>query len=346
MITSRISHKISVFQFIAMILVVYIHSYNIETQINGVKNNSISNFVIHFENFISFVICRPAVPAFFVISGFLFFLKLEKYNFGLYIIQLKKRFKTLVIPYLIWTFAWFFLILIAKNVFGLQHFFNTNESNVLKGLFINPINYQFWFLRDLIMLILLTPILYFFIKKTPYIFLAILFILINLFDKNIYVIFTQSSLFYFSLGAFFALNKINIDQKINFKLLTLLLLIWFILPIFKKSFTLFNVTLNLQELFIPAGLYLYWMALDFVVNKKHTHILLKLSTSSFFIYAFHEPILIGLKKITIKIFGFNSNILLLMYILLPIIVIIASILLNNFLAKYLPKVRNVLVGYR
>ena len=43
-------------------------------------------------------ICRLAVPLFFLISGYLFFNGLEKWNKGLYLTKLKRRAKSLLVP--------------------------------------------------------------------------------------------------------------------------------------------------------------------------------------------------------------------------------------------------------
>ena len=47
-------------------------------------------------------ICRVAVPIFFLVSGYLFFVKLEEWNTNIWIDKLKKRVKTLLIPYVLW----------------------------------------------------------------------------------------------------------------------------------------------------------------------------------------------------------------------------------------------------
>ena len=47
-------------------------------------------------------LCRVAVPIFFLISGYLFFYNLEEWNKNIWIDKLKKRIKTLLVPYILW----------------------------------------------------------------------------------------------------------------------------------------------------------------------------------------------------------------------------------------------------
>jgi fucose 4-O-acetylase-like acetyltransferase len=54
------------------------------------------------SNLFSYVLGGIAVPLFFFISGFLFFLNIENFNLQSYGNKLQTRGKTLLIPYLFW----------------------------------------------------------------------------------------------------------------------------------------------------------------------------------------------------------------------------------------------------
>jgi surface polysaccharide O-acyltransferase-like enzyme len=47
-------------------------------------------------------ICRLAVPTFFIISGFLFFINVTDFTWEQYKYKIKRRFRSLVIPYFLW----------------------------------------------------------------------------------------------------------------------------------------------------------------------------------------------------------------------------------------------------
>lgn len=68
------------------------------------------DFTYYLANYINAPIVQLAVPTFFFMSGYLFFIGKEEYNFNIYISKLKKKITTLVIPYIIWNLiAIFFL---------------------------------------------------------------------------------------------------------------------------------------------------------------------------------------------------------------------------------------------
>ena len=89
-----LSNKIKNISLILTFLVVILHAYNLE---NSEDVLSINSFI---QNIISYGICTIAVPMFFLISGYLFFYKFDPTLQGL-INKYKKRFKSLVIPFVI-----------------------------------------------------------------------------------------------------------------------------------------------------------------------------------------------------------------------------------------------------
>ena len=94
-----LSNKLKILSLIAMVLVVFIHSY-IETTTN---NTLMSEDRAFLQYFISQGVARVAVPIFFTISGYLYFLSYQNTTND-YIIKTKKRLKTLVLPYLLMSF--------------------------------------------------------------------------------------------------------------------------------------------------------------------------------------------------------------------------------------------------
>lgn len=159
---------------------------------------------IYIKILVSHVIAHIAVPIYFFISGYLFFLKTPVLTKEIYKNKLKSRWKTLVIPYLLWnifpilvvTSLWFlkYVIVIHDTGFFLDKlyayfdshgwlslFWNTKEwgGNVINWLGqpvigSGPLNYPLWYIRDLIVVVLLSPVIYFCIKKMKQWFLIIM----------------------------------------------------------------------------------------------------------------------------------------------------------------------------
>lgn len=93
--TPFLSQKIKLLSLISIILVLYIHSgfHDYPNEIQGMPFN------FKLQDFISGKIGRCAVPLFYAISGYLFFLNLNNKN--ILWAKIKKRIMTLVVPYII-----------------------------------------------------------------------------------------------------------------------------------------------------------------------------------------------------------------------------------------------------
>ncbi|MDD2199878.1 MAG: acyltransferase family protein, partial [Bacteroidales bacterium] len=217
------------------------------------ENYTLNNFI---QNFISLNLGTMAVPFFFMTSGFLFFLKVNSFE----IIQqkIKKRIKTLLIPYII-ACTYFVLIFvlfqsipqISNYINGdiISQLLNDNVFHSIKQVFwavdnrISPFAYQLWFLRNLIIIIILTPIIHFFSKKINLLFPAIL-ILVGFYLKlNNHSILASifTSMFWFSIGSIISIHNVDlIKENALSKSLTFLFVIIFI------SYSVINSLYNFE----------------------------------------------------------------------------------------------------
>ena len=120
------------------------------------------------------VICDMAVPTFFSISAYLFFLRFQMSD---YIKKLRGRVKSLLIPYIIFSALGFFLIngkLLLKGESPKVH----NAMDVLSSLLWADFNPPIWYLLTLFSFVIVTPLLYFVLKgKQAKIFVFVLSII-------------------------------------------------------------------------------------------------------------------------------------------------------------------------
>ncbi len=91
-------------RFPLAILVVFVHSFGADIDVSELHARGLTGLAVYdyIRLFFSVVIARSAVPIFFVISGYLLFWKVEEYSKQVYVGKLKKRWHSLVIPYLSW----------------------------------------------------------------------------------------------------------------------------------------------------------------------------------------------------------------------------------------------------
>ena len=186
MLDDESSLRLNLLRFPLIVGVVFIHAYsNTVGFAGGDMVVSQTNFVVDFvRNFVSQGVARIAVPLFFLMSGYLFFMGFE-WSKESYLIKLQSRIKTLLIPFLFWNIATLLLTAIIQAMPATKMFLSgrsllvTNYSifdylNAIIGLNTLPISYQFWFIRNLIIFILLVPIINLINKTLPIPFLGIL----------------------------------------------------------------------------------------------------------------------------------------------------------------------------
>ena len=86
-------------RFPLFVLVVYIHTMDWNLHNSGPFAWKLYD---NIRILISGIIGHAAVPTFFIISGYLFFLSKDTFDFETYLSKLKRRFTTLFVPYIIW----------------------------------------------------------------------------------------------------------------------------------------------------------------------------------------------------------------------------------------------------
>ena len=91
-------------RFPLIVFVVYIHSFGKPIDFYAIDFSNLTSIDCYnlFRISISHVLTHIAVPMFFFISGFLFFNKLQEWNRTVYFGKLRKRIKTLLVPFIIW----------------------------------------------------------------------------------------------------------------------------------------------------------------------------------------------------------------------------------------------------
>lgn len=213
----------------------------------------------------------------------------------------------------------------------------------------NPICYQLWFIRDLIIVVLFTPFIYNFIKYTKIygiILLGLLWIFNIWFDV---VSFSLTSFFFFSFGAWFSINKR--DFTVDFSslrwisvimylgLLILNIILWF--NDITKYFFLNNLGIIIGMIAIIS-----WTAYE--VNENRITPNFFLAASSFFVYAYHGMPIALLIKFYMKFTAtfISEWTMVLGYILIPFIIAYIGVGIYAILHKFFPSFTALITGGR
>lgn len=349
------TNTLSALRFPLIIGVVFIHSRftNIITQ-DGIISIARDAFPLYtlLSFLISNVFSRISVPLFFAISGYFFFYKVNLFNAYVYINKLKRRLKSLFIPYIIWNFIVILILFVAESFIpGMMSGFKKsitewNISDWFYNLYIVPISYQLWFIRDLILLCIFSPIIYVCIKygKLPFVLmLSILWI----FDFGPKIPgFSIVGMFSFSVGAYFSINKINFVIKLS-KITSMLGIVYVILSIIEVSITNQIWSLYYHNLNMIIGisfLIALFAKLQIEGYKVESTVLTR---SSFFIFAYHVMPLVLILKICFKIIpSYNEFSLICIYLFSTIFIVVVGIGFGTVLEKYFPSFYKIISGGR
>ncbi|MFV0538056.1 MAG: acyltransferase family protein [Dysgonomonas sp.] len=336
MISDYLSKKLRFLSFFLVILVVFIHNY-----FGNIPPTNTFSYI--FQTTLSKGVCYVANPLFFIISGFLFFRKREVPSIKNYSEMLTKRLRTLAIPYLLTSL----LVIIIYGLLGITKF--TSITDVLKVWLVEPIPFQLWFLRYLMLLSIISPIIYYLIKKTKYIYIVV--ILLVWFFLYYKIDWALISLAFFSLGGFVSINGIQIPYyNKNHFLLSISIIGWVFLSyiaciVYEDDLIVQCLVRNIA---IACGLVAVWLLYDILYKYINKWLDSDILSYSFFIYLFHLPLILFVRKaLLIVVPGSHSfvgnNII---YIITPMVTIFFCIILGKLMKRFIPPVYNIFTGSR
>lgn len=332
-------NKITYINYILSILIVCLHSDNVHMLSDTMKG---SRLVYYFENAIT-TFARIAVPCFFVISAYLFY---KSFDMSKLYSKYKSRFKSLFIPYIIWSGAAFAYIAILSNVSFFSSKMNMGRieltlSNILKSILLSEYA-PLWFVRNLMILVLIAPIIYYIIKRKMLTkIIVILFIAINLLFKTDYYAVIYWVPLYLTgayLGHYYS-KKIEEEAIFSRKSKVISAILFSIVFIFAYLYEN-ATTMYIFRLVVPFTL---WVLIDSISFDKKPKWWMEIS---FFIYCTHFVIISSLQKIMLLVLGKSTLAFLITYLITPIIVILIITFAAYIMKRYIPSVWKFTTGGR
>lgn len=359
-VSNEYSQAINIVKVLCMFGVVYIHA-------SIVPYIDCSPAMLYYQQLMTRVLPSFAVPGFFMCSGFLYFL--NYHGIESYKRKSISRLKSLIIPYLFWISFTLLITWFLQDVLGLAHLFGAGHMKLIRNFTLNdffnsfwavrdgaPFLSTMWFLRDLIVCMVLTPLFYLLLKG-KYGRWALGVILILSLTKLSFFHVGVSSIFWFSVGAFVAINNIDVFTKIKTQKKILIAMGGMLVLAYCMVYTE-NREIGLQSYFISILQMLTTLVLFsntlllsmILVGRKWGYRLAKLGTPSYFIYLAHEPYMGYILQLFIKsvsllsssflFFGFVS----ITPIVFPFIIILMCLVIFKIMRKYCPKVLSFMVG--
>jgi peptidoglycan/LPS O-acetylase OafA/YrhL len=293
------------------------------------------------------------VPGFFFISGFLFFHSKKRYRQ-----KLETRFHTLLIPYLLWNallLGLYIIIFIAgfpQDINGksiadytfidyVRAFWDRGSYD--DGNFV-PVLCPFWYIRNLLIMSVLSPLLYYIIKYVREAFLLIVAIWWLFTPHNAFI---SQTILFFSLGAYFSI--INKNPLVLFHKHKKLCMI------FCATFAVTDIVVH--TLYVtPINLQIHRLALIFNIPAlfllanyccRHGITTKLLPNAAFIVFSIHYPIVVVMRKAcAAKLSNASDQIHIPLYFLCVMLATSLSLLIYICMDKFCPKVKSVLSGNR
>ena len=331
--TTRFSEKLKVVSFMAILAVFYLHATFPE------EVNTTMRIPVLVRQCIADVFGHCAVPMFYAISGYLFFRGIGQLRqvFD----KMKKRVFTLLVPFVIAALLFTLLYMVIEPT----RFAGKSIWTILYAIFYDagtrmPLAYHLWFLRDLIIVVALSPALYYLRK---YLGLWSVVIIVPLYWLFPYTLFLYATIWF--MAGSLLLDKL---ERLPHWAVYSLMGVFILLVLFRLNFGYAWKYLNILE--IAAGITSLWCLYDILVPKSF-----RLSSKpslnlacqfTFFLYLYHEPIFHGILKVIPMVLGHNWLGYTLSFLLSPLLFLPIGIGIGYVLRKYLPALYRILTGGR
>ncbi len=332
--TLEYRNKITYLSFIMALLIIVRHSVGLDIYQEHITGGLyyIEFFTSHFTDVI--------VPVFFAISGYLFF---QNFDYTKLKGKWYTRSRSLLVPFIIWNLIGFMFTWTLYQIPQIRNSINKPlpDYDVVTWFIDVFIKTQYnitWFIRNLIVYVIVTPLFYIVLKsKWSGAFLLTAAIVTSYIISNDYITYSSPWL----LGAYVGIHFKDYCKKCYDKrLLTVcacLLLCSFIIECMSGCSCTEDIIL-LRLIQIP----LIWISADILAINKEPSWWMRIS---FFIYCSHHMILESVEKIFLILLGKNYTGALLDFIFAPMITLLIILCLAAILRRIHP-VWAVLCGGR
>lgn len=328
-----------------------------------------------------------SVPVYFFIAGYVFFYGINL-TWENYVRKMRNRFKSLFIPYVVWNLlatvitCLAYLPVFAKFFPGLHgcspsfHFPNILNmfwdinhgiseclhSDYPDGMEIYPVDIPMWFVRDLMIVAITTPLLNILFKRLGAAFpvvagLAWFFLPGMKLGHGGQLI---APYFFFSLGAYFSFSRRDMISDFK-RIRTLSFTLYPVLGIFLFAYSYFGacdqaLIMNggfpgnlgyVKNLAILAGLPFAYNLAVLMIERWHIRPSRLLASASFFIYAAHELFMAYIEKLLTFVVKPDNELGAIVVLTATVAICIFGCLgAYFFMRRYTPRILNFFTGGR
>lgn len=246
--------------------------------------------------------------------------------------KLQKRVRTLVVPFILWNVIfvlWYVILDITPWVSGYVNSTGIIEAwkslqiwESIYNMLTEPAGFHLWFLRDLIVFMAISPLLWL-ISKRSRIAAIVLSVVLNHW---------MAWVFWFWLGLTIRVSEWNIEKLPKGNWVFVLTGVIYIgsavlggMEMDKMIPSSFGVIGFVKQL---ACIYFVWIVYDKIAQGRclsEQGVWRHICGYSFFIYCFHEPAFNIIKKLGVVVLGSSEPVLIVLYLINPLIMVAIAI---------------------
>ena len=345
--SKRLSAAITWLRFPLIFFIIMLHCFSV-VRLEG-YHSTYSHIIYPFALWMG----ETGVPGFFFISGYLYFLSRKTYAQ-----KMTTRIHTLLVPYLLWNSLLLLAYLVA---FALGHPQDINNRSMADYQFLDylrlfwdrgsydngnfvPLLCPLWYIRNLLIMSLLSPLLYYIIRYTRELFLILVATWWLMTYDNAFI---PQTILFFCLGAYFSIHDIN-PLKVVTEHKTIFLSAFAIFAIGDLASHLSSgtpVNLQLHRLALIFDIPALLLLADYCVRHGYTN--KQLPNAAFIVFCVHYPIVVVIRKFSIVKFADASDMIhILLYFLCVVIATLLSIGIYQILDRFFPQAKRILSGNR
>lgn len=334
--TEFFKKKITVMNGVMCVLVVILHSYNMERYMRT------GRFVLVLETLMSKTIANIAVPMFFFMSAILFF---QNYDLKSTSKKFKSRFISCLIPYVVWNILYYIIFIILVKCPLSNEFMETKEvsinmKQIWEAIVWHKYNGAFWFIAFLMVYILVSPLIYIVIRKKAGILSVFFLVFFNMMYNGLF----SYELIYWTLGGWLIIHKKEIlyhKSKHSFYCLIGSLIVIAVRYCYEYVNPI-SYSQIISRLLLIINVILVWFGIDACRDLKEKNWMKK----SFFIYALHPLIVDMIKKGGTAFLPDNGFSAMIVYGVSICGGIMICVLVAKILSRYSPHIYWILSGGR
>lgn len=337
-------NKVTWFSFALSLLVIWVHSYNAELFLGY---QAATGTVYVLEHRIGDWFGQIAVPGFFLLSGYQFY---RDFDWGKLKGKWQRRIRSLLVPYIVWNFLYYLSYVIASRIPALDDVVGKGVvefslTAAVDAVVAHTYNNVFWYLYQLLWLVLLAPVLYPLLRRvwSGLLFLAFFWVLVRVSPDSFLV--NPDAMIYYGSGAMIALHcrKTAEGAENGKRLVAGLLCLAAAAVIYYIGLWRAHVpSFVLCRLCAVAGLWL-------VLPGRHLPAAKDFMKHNFFLYAVHFAFVRLINKCVAMLMAesvpewYGPFCL---FLVMPFLVLLISAVIGKILRRHVPGLWNLLTGGR